>query len=416
MKKIYIMVCLAIMAGHLYGQDYLITFSGTGGSTAVDAVLVQNLTQGTSLAIQGADTLRLQATLGVPLTRKPDLQLQVYPNPVLQNATLNVHVSIASVVKITILSADGKLIYRLDKSLRQGLHSFRLNGFPTGCYIVNIESEYQSGSLAFISAGSGRTSGGLHYAGSNENFSSDIQLKSSSGIVPMQYNAGDQLLFTGSADIFATVFPFVPTASAEISFFFVEATDGDGNHYPTVAIGSKIWLARNLMTTKYTDGGAIEFPGTDNNAWLTNTSGAYAWYDNDIGNKDIYGALYNWYAVDTSILCPAGWHIPDDAEWNVLTDFLGGMDIAGGKLKETGLLHWADPNLDATNETGFTALPGGNRNGDGSFSLLGSSGNWWSATSEILGAYDRHLYNSNGSIYRQLYGMNMGFSVRCVRN
>jgi len=243
---------------------------------------------------------------------------------------------------------NGKLVCRQNISLQPGFHTFRLKGFPAGSYLVNLEPQYQSGSVAFISAGYKGTSGAIDYVGSDEITSLHISLKSSKGIVPMQYNADDQLLFTGSSDIFATVYPFVPTPNTEISFFFIEATYSDGNHYPIVTTGSRIWLARNLMTTKYTYGSAIDYPGGDNYTRQTNTTGAFLWYGNDKGNKGIYGALYNWYALDTSILCTNPWHVPTDEEWTTMTTFPGGMDIAGEKLKETGLLHWANPNLSGT--------------------------------------------------------------------
>ncbi len=416
MKTFSTLVCLVFITGHLCAQDYLITFTGSGGSSNVETVLVQNLTQGTALSIAGSDTLRLTGSLGVFAGKSLTLPVSVYPNPLKGSASASFQTVNSGPVSVRIVSASGKTVCSYHGSLDRGFHTFRINGLVNGMYRLEVITEQYAGTAGIVSLDAGGYSPDILYLRSEPEGSLQPSLKSAAGIVPMQYNAGDQLLFTGSADIFATVFPFVAVANTEIAFFFVEATDGDGNHYPTVTIGSQIWLAKNLKTTKYTDGGAIEYPGADNNAWMTNTTGAYAWYDNSIGNKDVYGALYNWYAADTSILCPNGWHVPTDEEWTTLTTFLGGMDIAGGKLKETGLLHWIDPNLDATNVTGFTALPGGNRNGNGSFAFLGSAGNWWSATADILGAYDRHLYNSNGSIYRELYGMNMGFSVRCVRD
>ena len=415
MKTLCTLACLVIMAGPLFAQDYLITFAGSGGSSGVETVLVQNLTQGTSLSLAGSDTLRLTGSLGISDRAFAASAVSVYPNPVKGSASATFQTESAGHIAVRIISASGKLVCSYNGILDHGIHTFRISGLVSGMYRMEVITDQYTGTAAVISLDAGGDTPDIRYMRSEPEGKHLSPVKSTAGIVPMQYNAGDQLLLTGSAGIFATVFPFVAVENTEIAFYFVEATDGDGNHYPTVTIGSQIWLAQNLKTTRYTDGVAIEYPGTDNYAWLINTNGAFAWYDNDIGNKEVYGALYNWYAVNHSILCPNGWHIPTDAEWTTLTTFLGGMDIAGGKIKETGLVHWADPNTDATNETGFTALPGGNRNGDGSYALLGSSGNFWSATAEILGAYDRHLFNSNGSIYRQTYGMNMGFSVRCVR-
>ena len=137
-------------------------------------------------------------------------------------------------------------------------------------------------------------------------------------------------------------------------------TDQDGNVYHTVTIGTQVWMVENLKTTKYRNGDGIQNV-TDSIAWWNLTSGAYCIYRNDVNNLATYGRLYNWYAViDSRKLTPAGWHIPTDAEWTTLTDYLG--STCGDKLKEKGPNHWGGDNT-ATNETGFTALPGGNRAG-----------------------------------------------------
>ena len=137
-------------------------------------------------------------------------------------------------------------------------------------------------------------------------------------------------------------------------------TDIDGNIYKTVTIGSQVWLAEDLKTTKYNDGTPIPYV-TDKEEWINTKSGAYCWncwYCKDESNDSIYGALYNWYAI-TGKLCPVGWHVSTDQDWETLIDYCGGWEIAGGKLKEVGTIHWESPNLGATNEFGFTAIPFG---------------------------------------------------------
>lgn len=137
-----------------------------------------------------------------------------------------------------------------------------------------------------------------------------------------------------------------------------EVLDTDGNIYHTVVIGNQVWIVENLKTTRYNDGTSIPLV-TGNTEWINLTTPGYCWYDNDITNKETYGALYNWYAVQTNKICPAGWHVPSDSEWTALTDFLGGESTAGGKLKEAGTMHWDSPNTGATDESGLTLLPGG---------------------------------------------------------
>lgn len=132
-------------------------------------------------------------------------------------------------------------------------------------------------------------------------------------------------------------------------------TDIDGNIYTTVTIGTQIWMVENLNTTRYRDGSDI-LNVTDNTEWSELTIGAYCNYDNDVNNANIYGALYNWYTVNTGNLCPTGWHIPSEGEWTVLISSLGGESVAGGKLKQIGTEYWEDPNNPATNEVGFNGL------------------------------------------------------------
>ena len=149
-------------------------------------------------------------------------------------------------------------------------------------------------------------------------------------------------------------------------------------------------MAKNLKTIKYNNGTAIPYM-TDSTNLIASTP-AYYLYNNDIANKPIYGVLYNWYVVNTRKLCPLSWHVPTTEEWTTLTSVLGGESVAGGKLKETGSTHWVSPNAGATNETGFTALPGGYRSIFGAFEGIGSYCAWWSATEYgDAGAYIRNV-------------------------
>jgi len=194
--------------------------------------------------------------------------------------------------------------------------------------------------------------------------------------------------------------------------------DIDKNKYKTVQIGNQLWMAENLRVTHYQDGSEVILV-TDNKIWASLQTGSYCWYNNDSINKNLYGAIYNFYAIcNSQNLCPIGWHVPTDTEWTILVDFLGGKSIAGGKLKELGLSHWKDPNICANNSTGFTALPGGYRIGNsGSFYDFGSVGFWWSSTeynSEY--AYLRYINNNNSSLKKNFYVKKFGFSVRCIKD
>ncbi|MFU8844366.1 MAG: fibrobacter succinogenes major paralogous domain-containing protein [Bacteroidales bacterium] len=193
-------------------------------------------------------------------------------------------------------------------------------------------------------------------------------------------------------------------------------TDSDGNVYNTLKIGSQIWMAENLKTTKYNDGTDIPFV-TENDGWANLTSAAYTWYTNsqeDYGNT--FGALYNGYAIASGKLCPEGWHVPTDGEWKILTDFIGGEQVAGGKLKEPGTDYWLSPNAEATNETGFTALPGGFRE-NGSFNFIRRHGYWWTSTeASAYTSWSRELKYDTGEMKRFGRSKKSGLSVRCIKD
>jgi uncharacterized protein (TIGR02145 family) len=193
-------------------------------------------------------------------------------------------------------------------------------------------------------------------------------------------------------------------------------SDYEGNAYATVQIGEQIWMAENLRSTKYNDGTEIPLV-TDNTEWSNLSTPAYCWYNNNEATyKDPYGALYNWYTVNTGKLCPTGWHVSTDGEWTIMTEYLD-ENYAGGKLKETGTTHWNSPNTGATNETGFNALPGGDRATDGKFEFIGYYGNWWSATQiNTNNAWYRNMHYNTSYVYRPDNNLKYGFSVRCIRD
>jgi uncharacterized protein (TIGR02145 family) len=198
----------------------------------------------------------------------------------------------------------------------------------------------------------------------------------------------------------------------------VTVTDIDGNVYQTVKIGNQRWMAENLKVTHYRNGDPISNI-TDNGAWTGLSTGAYACYDNDTLRTDTYGLLYNWQAVDDSRnIAPEGWHVPAAAEWDTLLVHLGGAGFAGGKMKEAGMEHWLDPNLGATNSSGFTALPGGFRSwNSGLFSTLGITAWFWTTTDYEPGvAWNYDLHNTDATCSRDGNHQRCGMSVRCVQD
>lgn len=198
-------------------------------------------------------------------------------------------------------------------------------------------------------------------------------------------------------------------------------TDATGHVYNTVTIGTQTWIQENLRTTKYSDGSDITNV-TNPTTWSTLSSGAYCDYDNTLSYSMEYGKLYNWFAINTATnggkhLCPTGWHVPSDTELITLTTFLGGDAVAGGYLKEMGYTHWINPNVGATNSSGFTARAGGYRNQNGSFQDISSRGYLGSATAYTsTTSWYLKLFSDYSSVLMD-YGLKgEGFSIRCIKD
>lgn len=210
--------------------------------------------------------------------------------------------------------------------------------------------------------------------------------------------------------------------TAVTTTFTGTVTDIDGNIYHTITIGTQVWMAENLKTTKYRDGTSI--PNiTDNATWAALTTGAYCNYNNDPGNAPTYGSLYNWYAVnDVRNIAPTNWHVATDEEWTTLTTYLGGNSVAGGKLKEAGLAHWESPNTSADNSTGFHAVPTGFRNVSGSnapFLNIGSYGHLWSSTvsdTVLERSWYRSMYSNSGAIDGAQGDYVIGLGIRLIKD
>jgi len=195
--------------------------------------------------------------------------------------------------------------------------------------------------------------------------------------------------------------------------------DIDGNVYTSVTIGTQVWMKENLKTTKYRNGDLI---GTTTPATLdisVEAAPKYQWaYEGNESNVNTYGRLYTWFAVtDTRGICPTGWHLPLDTEWNTLTNFLGGENVAGGKLKERGTIHWVTPNTGATNRSGFTALPSGLYYDLRIFDSIGYIGAWWCSTEDLASdSCFRWVTYDHAAVVGIDLNKHFGLSVRCVRD
>ena len=253
----------------------------------------------------------------------------------------------------------------------------------------------------------------IEYVSSVKNTTSD-QLKSAAATIDMPYTDGDQLLYKGISGIYSTIVTDVPISSKTITFNFAACTDNDGNNYTTVQIGAQVWMAENLNVGTRINGSVDQ----TNNSIIEKYC-----YDDNEANCNTYGGLYQWdesmqYSTTPGVqgICPTGWHLPTDAEWTTLTTYLGGENIPGAKMKETGTIHWLSPNTGATNSSGFTALPGGG-GFNGSFVSLALGAFFWSSLGvSSTKAWYRGLFNFYKGVDRKYYYKTYGFSARCVQD
>lgn len=220
----------------------------------------------------------------------------------------------------------------------------------------------------------------------------------------------------GYGEVLEVATPGVIDDFLNASLDYGEVSDIDGNTYATIIVGDQEWMAENLRTTTYSNGDEIPIV-TDDDTWEWLDDGACVWYMNDCNSEIPYGRLYNWHAVeDDRNICPAGWHVPGNDEWDELTDLFGGM-AAGGALKSAGTLYWFDPNMGGSNESGMSLLPGGFREDDGFFNALGVMACYWTSTDYGPNdAFYRELSYGHSNIFTTFENRRSGFSVRCVKD
>lgn len=235
---------------------------------------------------------------------------------------------------------------------------------------------------------------------------------------------GDTLFLQNGGFVILPGVSYVNAPTKPIAGYGPSLTDIDGNVYKTAFIGTQLWMADNLKVSKYNDGTAIPNV-SDVTQWNKLTTGAWVYYNNDIGNNIKYGKLYNWFVTNSTAngnknVCPTGWHVPTDAEWSILTDFLGRETIAGGKMKEVGTVNWNSPNTNATNSSLFTGVAGGYRSSYSDNINKGNNGFWWSSfQSSTSDAFFRSLDNNSGSINSGVVlteNKKAGLSIRCVKD
>lgn len=427
-------------------QDYLITFAGTGTAKNVSTVMVENLTKGTSLILSGSDVLHLKDNIATGIIDNKLISgLKIYPNPMIDNSTVEVVPPVPGGAVVSIFDMSGIQVTQIQSYFDNSTQEFRLSGTRKGFYIVNVRgSNYQfSGKLIC----NGNSGGAITIEKISSNQTIDVKepegsskgYKETQGIIDMPYTSGERLKFTAISGDYRTIETDIPDKTKTIIFDLISVVDKDTNNYHVVKIGDQSWMEENLKTTKYRDGTSIPLV-LNNMEWSNLTTPSYSWYSNSKESfKDPYGAIYNGYTIGTGKLCPIGWHVPTVDEWGSMIDYLMINDFAyhgepgaiakslasktGWNVPQPTLNHGyllpvpdgvVGKDAQYNNSTGFNGMPGGMRNPDGTFSGIGYVG-VWNTASGTSSMWDFSMYNKGSIIQQGDDYRPAGFSIRCIK-
>nr|NQU92875.1 T9SS type A sorting domain-containing protein [Bacteroidota bacterium] len=441
----------------IQAQDYLVSFGITGGTFPPDSVEVINLDQGTNLTMNGSDVLHLLGeVVGIDDFTKEDKALSIYPNPTLDNATIEFHMQESGEVNIKVCDASGKTIVQQSDNLPKGNVVYQLTGLDKGAYFVNVQPQYASSaqndgmSAVIISRARNPLEPGLVLQSTRPENDLTGNLKSSKSNpdaeIVMQYNDGETLMFTAWYEGISAVEELIITESQTIAFEFIETvTDIEGNVYPVLTIGNQTWMQENLKTTKFNNGDSIPYI-LSNWDWTTATGPAVNWWNHDQAYADTnkMGALYNWYAVETGTLCPFGWHVPTNDEFEEFVFFLAAngynydgsiytgtnIDDAGSKIGKSiaATSGWLTPTYGyewsigkyqhLNNSSLFNGI-----GADGRYMMIGVFGdpgflcNWWTSTSyDADFSWTYFMYTEETALIKTYYFNEGGYSVRCMKD
>ncbi|HRY34164.1 MAG TPA: FISUMP domain-containing protein [Bacteroidales bacterium] len=441
------MSCLPLVLFFLSGsgnaQSIQLEFTGrlAGQYVPLDSIRVGNLTQFCDTTLYWPDTslLLLYASLGGQVLSGSDFSLgNAQPNPFREACAFSVNLPAAGKTVVIVSDIYGRRVHVFADQLGAGMHAFRFTSSTSGVYFVQARFESRVLAMRLVSLGGGSGRG------------SSLQLESQNGgavsvkaavstLAAFLFAPGDTLLCLGFAAGDTAGFTDVPFSSENYTFHFGEGypcpqaplLSYGGQLYQTVQIGTQCWMRQNLNIGVKVFSSISGLPHSD-----CSNSGFIEKYcfNNDTAFCSIYGGLYDWnemmgYSATPGVqgICAPGWHVPTDEEWCVLTSYLdtavnctswgfSGAN-AGAKLKETGFVHWVSPNTGATNESGFTALAGGNRTSDGYFVNLGNNAGFWSSTiNSTINSISRIMFYNNARVSRSNYHKATGLAVRCIKN
>jgi uncharacterized protein (TIGR02145 family) len=427
-----------------FAINYTINFTGTGASSTVDSVIVQNLTKGTTVIVPVGNVLNLSdATTAIEQINSNDESIHFYPGTVAGKFIVSFIAEQTGVAQINTYGRDGRKVVGINSYLQEGRNTFQLD-LPKGVFIVKVSGTGFSCTSKLISHSGLDTKPYISLIG-NEKVSSIKKQKNKNFTEnkTLIYSVGDQLLYKGISGNYSTILTDIPLGNKTVNFEFAECKDADGNYYPIVKLGSQTWMGENLKTIKYLNGDNI-LNIQEDAAWRSwsLTTGAWCDYNNDAANGEKYGKLYNWFAVtDKRQLAPVGWHVPSDSEWTGLENYLSanGYNYDGTKNENryakslAASTNWftiTDNNnnylpigsigrdLIKNNSSGFNGLPGGHR--DYMFYAIEYCGYWWSSTKNLSSPSSSNWFrtmNYNSCfVIRGDTVSQQGLSVRCIRD
>lgn len=444
MKRIILLLPALLIVFLSIAQDYQVVFHAQGIATQIDSVEIENINQNKSLTIYGQNILHLSGTVGIDNSDVTPKELSIYPNPATESVSLQFCSEKQETAKLELFDISGKLIFSQSTEINQGQNTLKLSGFGKGNYIVSLCSDTFRYTKTFVSVSNGNNQ--LRFE--QENSSSDIESQKryeveSRSVISWQYNDGDILVFKAFADGNSRIAVYYIIASTDLYFDFVLCQDADGYKYPVTNIGSNTFMAENLHTSRYNNN--LPIPDvTDDTEWTSLVSGARCYYNNDsAGYSQTYGALYNFEAVNSGVLCPHGWHVATQSEWEQLLVYLqnNGYNYDGSSDSDsdpgtndktakslTKDMNWmSDTEVGSPgnsdfpafrNRTGFSGIAAGMRGVSGSATNINIIAVWWSSTSTNPNTATRLIiqYNLANSVISYSADKKFGLSVRCVKD
>ena len=425
---VFLMLCTTLKSLAL---NYTINFTGTGASTAIENVVVQNLTKGTySVTVPTGNALNLvlENSTSIQENINSNSSLIINQNLMTGKSTVSFLVKKQGVTHLDISGIDGRKVVNCNKSLNEGRNYFEI-GLPQGMFILQVQGPDFTYSCKIINSLSIYTNPSIDFK--NHEYTPHTSQKSKeevTGLTSMYYAIGDQLLYKATSGKYSTIVTDIPNGNKIINFDFVGCEDASGNNYSVVTIGTQTWMAENLRTAKYNDNNVI-VNTTANALWVALISGSWCYYNNDKTYESKYGKLYNWYAVnDNRGIAPLGWHIASDAEWTTLTNNISkdlGKTGSISKALASTTIDWDNSSIVGTpgnlpymnNHSGFSSQPGGSRTfSSGAFGYAKTMGNWWTSTVDIYYPLDKFITYGDDFVGNSSHEKYCGLSVRCIMN